>query len=427
MKMIKARKKFVFSALLSMFAILVILLGIINGTNITLAADDADRITQVLSEGRGAFMNGQARIADTAEAQATQSPETSGEQAAATRGGRNWRFDFGPMGPDSPEMAPSLRYFTFAFDKDGNAECVAWFISAVDKAEAQDWAQSLTDERATGWTRMTYRYRVYKLDGRTYVTVIDQGREMLPVYRILLISLIGLAVGMICSYVLLMYVGRRLFRPLEEADRRQKRFIANAEKEFRLPLTIINANTEIIERNSGETEQTSSINRQVKRMVRLVTELGTLGMFDEKELTFTRVDISAIAMAAADAVRVKLEETGRALSVDAPQPTFINGDSEALSDMLAELMDNAQKFAVSNVKLEVKQQNGHTHIVASNDTALPAGAYDQVFDRFTRLSNAEGLPGSGLGLAHVKEIARAHNGRVSAAAADGVFSINIVL
>ena len=61
------------------------------------------------------------------------------------------------------------------------------------------------------------------------------------------------------------------------------------------------------------------------------------------------------------------------------------------------------------------------------DEAEANGTFDEVFDRFTRLANAAGAPGHGLGLAHAKDIARAHNGRVSAAVENGVFTVQISL
>ena len=62
-----------------------------------------------------------------------------------------------------------------------------------------------------------------------------------------------------------------------------------------------------------------------------------------------------------------------------------------------------------------------------NDTALPDGAYDQVFDRFTRLPNAEGIDGAGLGLARVREVVKANNGRIEAFVRDGTFTVRVSL
>ena len=397
--------------MLAIFALLAVLLGVINGANFTMASEDADHITLMLSENQGIFPGQRAM-------------ENDGMRMNM-RGGRPALV--GPMGPDSPEMAASMRYFTFAFDENGGAERIAFSISAVSEEDAIAWAKSLLSERGTGWTATTYRYRVYESNGKTYVTVIDQGRELLPSYRILLISLIGLAAGLVVSCAALMAIGRRLFAPLEEADRKQKRFIAEVEKEFRAPLTVINANTEIMEREGGETDETRSINRQVKRMIALVKDLGTLGVFDEGDMTRTDFDLGALAMAAADSARPGFEERGKTLRLNATGKAMIHGDSEAMGDLMAELIENARKFSLSWAELSVRQEAGRVAITARNDAALPAGGGDQVFDRFTRLGNARDINGAGLGLARVKEIVASHNGRASARVADGVFTLQINL
>lgn len=431
MKMIKARKRFVLYAMLSIGVLLTVLLGIINGVNFTMASQDADRLTQMIADRRGSLSErgdmGNAAPETGSEALPGGMAAPRGTPAPAANMGNGAPTRMGPMGPESPEMAFSLRYFTYAFDEDGEAEQIAWALSAFDEEDALAWAKRLVTENETGWTGSTYRYRVFKSGEKTYVTVIDQGRELLASYRILIISGVGLVLGLAISYFVLMQIGRRLFSPLEDADRKQKRFIAEAEKEFKIPLTVINANTEIIERENGESEQTRSINRQVKRMIGIVKKLATLGVFDERDLMKTRFDLSAIARAAADAARAGFNETGRDLQVTVDDSICINGDSEAMSDLLEELMANAEKFTRHQASLSVHQENGRVTITTINDTNLAEGSVDQVFDRFTRLDNARDVPGVGLGLAHVKEIVRAHNGRASAKVEDGRFILRVSL
>ena len=463
--MIKARKRFVLYAMLCVFILLFVLLAIINGVNFAMAGDDADQLTETLAQQRGTFggpmpmamdlpVMDPAMEAPAADQQGGESPGVSAQdqppqgmmpqgvipQGAAPQGAVPQGIDpqgnlqggffpgfLGPMGLNSPEMEDSLRYFTFSFDADKNATLVAFQINAVTEEEARSWAESLIREKATGWTRTSYRYRVYKIEGQTYVTVIDQSRELLPCYRILIISAIGLVLGMIVSCIALFLIGKKLFQPLEEADRKQKRFIADAEKEFKAPLTIINANTEIMERQTGETEQTQSIDRQIKKMIGLVKNLSNIGVFDEKNLTMLRCDIAELAQAVGDAMKSQFEEQGRALTVTADQPVTIVGDSEAMNDLFMELLNNQLKFSVSHAELKVCQEEGHSVIIASNDTNLPDGTVDQVFDRFTRLDNAKDIPGAGLGLSHVKEIVHAHNGRANAKVEYGVFTLRISL
>ncbi|MBQ6206910.1 MAG: HAMP domain-containing histidine kinase [Oscillospiraceae bacterium] len=458
----QVRKRFVLFAALSIFALLTALLCVINGVNFTMAAADADEITLKLANRNGVFDAGQRRPLDVGEAgevspsdgesaspdnrppdapivsaaprsQAPDAPAVSAaprNQAPAERTGRERHKRgprIGPMGPDSPETVSSTRYFTYAFDENGNSEKIAFELSAVNEEEAVTWADSLRRVQQTGWTRTTYRYRVYHSGGWDFVTVIDQGRELLPSLRILVISVIGGLLSVAVSYLFLLSVSERLFKPLQDADRKQKRFIADVERDFKKPLTIVDADAEILEKQGGETEETRSIHRQVRRMAALVKDLSSLALFDDENLEASELDLSGFARAAADGWREKFAGKGIALTTEIADGVTVQGDGASIAALLEELLENALKFGKTHAELSVKRNGERVEILIQNDTDLPTRNVEQAFDRFTKLENADNTPGVGLGLSRVKEIARAHNGRVNAKAADGVFALRVSL
>ena len=406
--MSKARKRFVLYAILGVFLLMTVLLGIINGVNYTMAGEDADHLTQTISENQGMLRGGRHGMNPGG------GPEGRPE--------RSWL-----TGPDSPEMTESLRYFTYAFDQDGQAERIFFAVSAVTEEEAEEWARSLIPENRTGWTDGVYRYRVWEMDGKTWVTVIDQSRELNGFYRILNISLIGLIAGTVISALTLGYLGQRLFQPLEEADRKQKRFISNAEREFRIPLTVVSADLENWERQNGESEESLSIHRQVKRMTGLVQELGSAGLFGEQAADGREVDLAAMARAAGEQAAAGFDAQGTKLRIRAEQPVRIQGDGDALEWMMGELLENARKFTTGDVLLSVREDGGHAVIETVNDAPLKDGNREEAMDRFTRLENAEEKPGAGLGLARVRETVQAHNGRIRVIAENGKLSVRINL
>ena len=410
----KARKKFVWYAEFVVFVLLAILLSVINAVNFTMAAEDADMITKMIASEHGSFNT------DKTPGQDGNVPPVAQN---SFRGGKRFG-DFG--GPDSPEVNYSIRYFTYAFDKDGNAEKVVFKMSAVTEDEAQQWAESLKNE-SLGWTKVNYRYRVYEDDGKTYVTVIDQGRELLTSYRILIISVCGGAVMLLLSLVILILVGKKLFKPLEESDRKQKQFIANVESEFKLPLTVINANTEIMEKENGPSECTNIINKQVRRMTVLVKDLASLAIFNEKDISVSKINLSDIISNALDSSKAKFAEKGITLSLDIEPDIVISGDEGVIKKALRELIGNSLKFTESEAAFALKKHNDRITLKQTNDTKLKNGTIDQIFDRFTVLENADGHDGIGLGLSYVKDAALAHNGRVGAKVSEGIFTLKIDL
>ena len=402
----KTIKRFVLCSTAAVFVLLTALLAVINGINFTMASDDADRITQAIADHGGVMDSGK----DEWNAQQFD-PE---------------RQRFGPMGPDSPDVNNSIRYFTFRINEDGSGETVAFRMSAVSEKEALEWAKTLSSEN-TGWTHGTYRYRVYELKNRLYVTVIDQARELLPIYRILTISFIGEAICLIISFFVLSFVGKRLFAPVEEADRKQRRFIAAAESEFKLPLTVINANTELIEKDSGVTDRTTSIHRQVRKMAELVKTLGEFAVVEEKDMQKSECDLSALFGRAIDSKKSAFEERGVTVESSIENGIVLKADRDAMDSVVRELVENARNFALSRAAFSLRRENDRIVLTASNDADISAENVDQVFDRFTRLENAKGKEGAGLGLSHVKDAVKVHSGRARASYADGVFTIRIDL
>ena len=396
------QKRFIWYAVLAVFLLLTVLLGILNAVGFTMAAQDADRLTQIIAQDRGVF-----------------GPQNSAGQRGPMAGG------FGPMGPDSPETRASLRYFTCVFDQAGQGRVISYQISAVTEQEALRWAQGLARE-TTGWTRGTYRYRVYERDGLTYVTVVDQGRELLSAYRILILSGCGLVVFTLLSFIILRLVGRRLFAPIEEADRKQKQFIAQAEQELKLPLTVIRADTELLERQQGPSEQTRSIHRQLRKMAALVRRLGSLAIYEDSRAARVPFSLSSLVQGVLDRRALAFERRGLALEAEVEPGIDLTGSPEGLERVVTELLDNALKYGESRVVFTLRRENSRIQLRVSNDAQLPEGPCDQVFDRFTLLSNApEGA--AGLGLAAVKDLVKAQGGRVSARVEDGWFLLKINL
>ncbi len=429
----KARKKFILFSELAIILLLTVLLTVINVLSFTMAAEDADRVTEHLAMKHGSFEDANApRDMQPPQDESSPLPNTStGAPQSGTDNSGSTRRSIKPfrlndgtvrMGPDSEEMKSSLRYFTAAIDKKGNVSLIEYRISAVTEDEARQWAESLQYGSETGWTNMTYRYRVYNDDDKTYVTVIDQSRELYPSYRLLIISIAGGAVMIVISLLVLLFIGKKLFRPVEEADRKQKQFIARLENEFKLPLTIINADTETLERSIGKNERTSSIDKQVKRMTSLVKELGALSVFEEGS-SKTKTELSDLMTAILENHREEFGKKNISLSYDIEPDICVMISDVAMQKVINELIANALKFSVSKVRFTLKKHKDRIKLTASNDTRLPDGSCDQIFDRFTTLDNAGSEHGAGLGLSYVKEVIKSGDGRVSASVKNGIITI----
>ena len=406
--MSKVRKQLIAFAMAALFVLLAALLCVINIANFTLAAEDADRITATLSEQKGRFPE---RKTEEKENMPIFRPGKMGE-------GR------GPMGPDSLEMDASLRYFTVVFPEGGEGEIASFRISAFTEEAAIELAESLKNREGTGWIKTSYRYRVFREGENVYVTVIDQGRELYPSYRILRISVIGGAAGLLISFLFLAFVSKKLFRPLEEADRKQKRFVAEAEREFKIPLTVMQADVELLERENGSTDLTASLYRQVKKMTALTKKLSGFALYETGTEARTEFDLSEKLAAQIDASRSDFETKGIRLETSIEEKILFRGDPDAFRRIFAELTENALKFAKTHASFTLKKEKERILLIQKNDADLPEGDLEAIFDRFTTLSASHG---DGLGLSFVRDAVRSHFGRVRAKSEGGEFILEIIL
>ena len=382
--------------MLTIAVALALLLGLINVSLKTSAADDADHLTRMIADHQGTV--GRGRTAD---------------------GGRP--RDGGPRG-DSPDLLASLRYFTAVVNTEGSADLIAYNIDSVSREDAIAWAARLTRERSTGWTARTYRYRTWTANELTFVTVIDQSRELVGYERVLRISLIGYGLTLAASFFVLLLVSGKLFRPLADADRERRRVMDAINQNYRVPLTVMGAGLDILETQHGSSEETQLMRRQLVRMMNEVRSIVPAA-----DPAAGPVPVSEIAKAAADTQRPAFEARGVALTVTCEEGTDAPADPVTLGHILEELLRNARQYAVSDARLAVRRESGRVLIEMSNDTTLPEGPCDQVFDRGVRLSSAEGLPGAGLGLTRVRDQVRGCNGRAGAWVRDGRFTVRISL
>ena len=139
----------------------------------------------------------------------------------------------------------------------------------------------------------------------------------------------------------------------------------------------------------------------------------------EKKYAFARCDLGAVVSETVEAYRPHLEQAGFKLELDAPSaPTFVNGDRDALAQVLVNLLSNAEKYSGERkeIRVELRAETGSQPWlevrVLDRGLGVPAGTEERIFEQFYRAhdSLSSGIQGSGLGLTLARQIARAHGG-----------------
>jgi signal transduction histidine kinase len=217
---------------------------------------------------------------------------------------------------------------------------------------------------------------------------------------------------------------------------KQKRFIADAGHEIKTPLTIINANTDILEMEVGKSESLDDIKAQIKRLSELTNDLIYLARMEEEctLLSMTDVPVSEIIKDTVSQFKAPAMTMGKTITLEAPPELFVRANAQALQHLISILIDNALKYSPdgSNVFLSVEKAGKHTRISVSNE-ALPdirREDIDLFFERFYRadFSRNSATGGHGIGLSIAQAIVNAHGGKISAALKDdNVFCVIVSL
>ncbi len=228
----------------------------------------------------------------------------------------------------------------------------------------------------------------------------------------------------------------------------QQRFIANAAHQLRTPTAALKTQVELAQRAVDPAETRSrlaSIHLATERNARLVNQLLSLAraepggteQLDQRPLDLIELARAAAAQwvpqALARSIDLGFEALPGATGGDRgeggqPQaPLMVTGDPVMLTEMLANLIDNALRYTPPGgaVTVGVRRTGDPDHpaarlTVEDNGPGVAQAERERVFERFYRVLGT-GTEGAGLGLAIVREIALAHGGQVELGeGADGV-------
>ena len=206
-------------------------------------------------------------------------------------------------------------------------------------------------------------------------------------------------------------------RKQRELSEKKTAFVAAVTHELRTPLTTLRMHAEMLEQNLVPPERTarvySELVRETGRLSRLIENVLAMSKLEEGRWGLEKKsgDLAATVEAVVDSIRPRAKELGFELHFRAePERDPIAFDARAVELVTQNLVDNALKYASDAEPREVEiTVSGSEIAVRDHGPGISADRRERVFDRFDRAGASE-KPGSGLGLALVRELARAHGG-----------------
>jgi len=210
--------------------------------------------------------------------------------------------------------------------------------------------------------------------------------------------------------------------------RQKTDFVSNVSHELKTPLTSIRMFSELLAegRVTDPAKQHSYLNiitAEAARLTRLINNVLDFARLErgEKKYNFQPCDLNGVVRAAARTFRPHLEEAGFKFDCVLPDLTvFLHGDADALSQIIVNLLSNAEKYSNGGkeITLQLDRRESplpHAEVrVLDRGRGVPRGSGEKIFEKFYRAHDSlnSGVQGSGLGLTIARQIARAHGGDV---------------
>jgi two-component system phosphate regulon sensor histidine kinase PhoR len=217
-------------------------------------------------------------------------------------------------------------------------------------------------------------------------------------------------------------------------------FINNMTHEFKTPIATISLAADsivspLVIGSREKIERFSNIIRQEnKRMLSQVEKVLQMALIDKKEFTLhvSEVDLHTLVEQAIENVNLQVQRRGGhiTMNLEATDPV-IQGDATHLSNVIHNLLDNANKYSPEAPEISVLTRNvsrGIEVIVQDKGIGMTKDARKQIFEKFYRVptGNLHDVKGFGLGLSYVKAITDAHQGKIHVESEPGKGSSFIV-
>lgn len=234
----------------------------------------------------------------------------------------------------------------------------------------------------------------------------------------LLIDLLGI----FAVFIVARKFVRNSLEPIEVNNKKQQQFIAAASHELRSPMMVIQSSACAIETDPDQAGQfTKAIQRECKRMSRLVEDMLTLASSDGGtwSMRFEPVDTNTLILNVFESFEPVCQANKVSLLLDLSDDAlpYVYADSERLSQLLSILINNALSYNQNknSISLHAYQKKSHAFIqIVDHGRGIPDDQKELIFDRFYRTDKArKDKSHFGLGLSIAKELVLSHKGTLT--------------
>ena len=240
------------------------------------------------------------------------------------------------------------------------------------------------------------------------------------------------SIALVVMFFLSRYLAKRIVDPLEKSYLKQKQFISDAGHELKTPVSVVNANAEILQREIGENVWLSNIQYENERMGKLVGQLLELARTEDVKPQMEHLDLSRLVAGGVLPFESVAFENGLLLNTQIADGITVMGNSTQLSQLVSILVDNAIQHGQRGKDVLVSLASNRSSIILSvinGGEPIPQNKTDLLFERFYRADEVRTGTDDhyGLGLAIAKAIVEAHKGKIEVCCYNGLVEFRVTI
>jgi len=288
-----------------------------------------------------------------------------------------------------------------------------------------------TDRGDMPFAKSSFAYlRLPMNNGQTLIVLNDLADESELLHNITYNLIIVAIFCTILSFLASFFMAKHAIRPIQYATEKQKQFVSNASHELRTPITIIQANLDIL--NGSPPEDTIADNQkwleniqdETTRMTELINALLFLARADANQQLLEKeyFSLNDLCKKSLEAFELLAAEKEIHLKFSSPIRIKGLGDPARIQQLLTILIDNAMHHTLSGGQITVScKMASDASIFEVKDTGDGISAEDlpHIFDRFYQSDSSRNQSGAGLGLSMAKWIVEQHKGTITVASTVG--------
>lgn len=290
-------------------------------------------------------------------------------------------------------------------------------ISAISDDDIREYTKKILKRgKIVGWIN-DYKYKLVEESYGYKLVILDGSISKQSNWSVFTISVFVSIISYVVILFIIALLSKRAIKPIAESYEKQKQFITDASHELKTPITIISANSQILEMTYGKDEWIYGIEKQVEKMRDLVNNLVLLTKMDEesKSIIHTEFNISDATYDTSMAFQGLCKKNKIELHINISPNINIKGDESSIRRLISILLDNAVKYCDEKGEIYVSLKKEKQVILSVTNTYSNVKKIElnRVFDRFYRADKARTRNGSyGLGLAIAEAIVSSHKGRI---------------